>query len=275
MTDDERFEQFLREAAADYQAPRGETPRDDMWAAIQRQRGAAAATPRTAASPAAAPVVPIHAVPAQPATRRWMWIGMAATLALGVLIGRYALRTDPSRDVAANAAPSVQNATPTTPSVATPATAPAGATAAASAVIPPHTNNARSEAAMSANRDRVTAAAPSATYSVASARHLQAVQVLLASFAADPADARSDSLVSVWARGLLSNTRLLLDSPAARDPQRARLLQDLEVILVQLVQRAPGGDTEARSAVERSIQKSQIIPRLRSALPASLQSGTE
>lgn len=248
MTDDERFEQFLHEAAADYQAPRGETPRDEMWAAIQAARGANAGTTGTL-------VTPLRPAIAHQATRRWMWMGMAATLALGVLIGRYALRTEPARDVAASS-PSTPNVTPKAPSTA--------ASRAPAVVTTP------------SNPRRALAATPTNTpYSVASARHLQAVQLLLVSFASDSADVRSDSLVSAWARGLLSNTRLLLDSPAARDPQRARLLQDLEVILVQLVQRAPGGDADARSAVERSIQKSQIIPRLRSALPASLQSGTE
>jgi hypothetical protein len=88
-------------------------------------------------------------------------------------------------------------------------------------------------------------------------------------------DARSDSIVATWARGLLTNTRLLLDSPAARDPQRARLLQDLELILVQIVQRSPSGAAAGRSVVERTLERTQIIPRLRSALPAGLPSGTD
>lgn len=241
MTDDERFEQFLRENSADYESPRGEVPRDEMWKAIQAQRGTGASVPmfqRTAA-------------------RRWAWVGMAATLLIGVGIGRYAYRNQPEPQ------PGVVATTPSTMSrgdapQATPLDTP-------DAVV--HDSPAApANGAGSANNG---------AYAVASDRHLQAVQVLLTSFSTENADTRSDSLVATWARGLLTNTRLLLDSPAARDPQRARLLQDLEVILVQLVQRSPGAAAADRSDVERTLEKTQIIPRLRSALPAGLPSGTD
>ncbi len=241
MTDDERFEQFLRENSADYESPRGEVPRDDMWNAIQTQRGTGAAVPmfhRTAA-------------------RRWAWIGMAATLLIGVGIGRYAYRTQPA------SAPTVVAATqsPTVP-VDAPQAKPLDARV---SVVP-------NSPAASANG---ASSSTNGAYAVASDRHLQAVQVLLTSYSTDNADTRSDSLVAAWARGLLTNTRLLLDSPAARDPQRARLLQDLEVVLVQLVQRSPGAAVADRVDVERTLERTQIIPRLRSALPAGLPSGTD
>jgi hypothetical protein len=76
MTDDERFEQFLRENSADYESPRGEVPRGEMWDAIQTPRGTGAA------------VAMFHAPPRA-------WIGMAATLLIGVGIGRYAYRSHP------------------------------------------------------------------------------------------------------------------------------------------------------------------------------------
>ncbi|MBI5601488.1 MAG: hypothetical protein HY944_07985 [Gemmatimonadetes bacterium] len=241
MTDEERFEQFLREASADYESPRGEVPRDEMWAAIQAQRGTGASVPmfrRTAA-------------------RRWAWVGMAATLLIGVGIGRYAYRSqpEPQPGVVASA-----------PSTSAPSDAPQGQPLDAPATVSPVSPAAPANGASSTNNG---------AYAVASDRHLQAVQVLLTSFSTENADTRSDSLVAAWARGLLSNTRLLLDSPAARDRQRARLLQDLEVILVQLVQRSPGAAAADRSDVERTLEKTQIIPRLRSALPAGLPSGTD
>ena len=243
-TDDERFEQYLREAAADYEAPRGEVPRDEMWAAVQSRRGANTVAPRLAFA----------------AARRWTWIGMAAMLLLGVSIGRFAMH---SGAVPAAKTPVVATNSPASP----PATAPV-ATESPRAVMP--TPVATRPAARQS-----PSAAGNGTYAVASNRHLQAVQLLLASYTAEAPSARGDSLLGRWARDLLSNTRLLLDSPAARDPVRARLLQDLEVILVQLVQQAPGEDTEERSAIERTLQKTQVIPRLRSALPASLHSGTD
>lgn len=240
MTEDERFEQFLREASADYESPRGEVPRDEMWAAIQTQRGTGASVPmfqRTAA-------------------RRWAWIGMAATLLIGVGIGRYAYRSQPE-------APAV---VASTPSPTSPADAPQAQPVDEPASVVPNSPSTPANGAPSTTNG---------AYAVASDRHLQAVQVLLTSYSTENADTRSDSLVSTWARGLLTNTRLLLDSPAARDPQRARLLQDLEVILVQLVQRSPGAAVADRSDVERTLEKTQIFPRLRSALPAGLPSGTD
>ncbi|MBA4072971.1 MAG: hypothetical protein C0497_14200 [Gemmatimonas sp.] len=241
MTDEERFEQFLRDASADYESPRGEVPRDEMWAAIQAERGTGASVPmfqRTAA-------------------RRWAWIGMAATLLIGVGIGRYASRGEPE------AQPGV---VATAPSATSTGDAPQGQPLDAPETVAPDSPAAPANSAPSTTNS---------AYAVASDRHLQAVQVLLTSFSTENADTRSDSLVAAWARGLLTNTRLLLDSPAARDSQRARLLQDLEVILVQLVQRSPDAAAADRSDVERTLQKTQIIPRLRSAFPAGLPSGTD
>ncbi len=246
MTDDERFEQFLRDNSADYEAPRGEVPRDEMWAAIQTVRGTGASVPifqRTAA-------------------RRWAWIGMAATLLIGVGIGRYAYRSQPAHVPAVAA-----NAPVISPPADAPQTNPLDAPTRAIPMAP--------SSAPANNAPATNGSSSNGAYVVASDRHLQAVQVLLTSFSTENADTRSDSLVAAWARGLLTNTRLLLDSPAARDPQRARLLQDLEVVLVQLVQSSPGAAVADRSDVERTIQKTQIIPRLRSALPAGLPSGTD
>jgi hypothetical protein len=126
-----------------------------------------------------------------------------------------------------------------------------------------------------AQDSRTLAGAGPTTYTLVATRHLADVEALLSSYAASPADARADSALATWAKSLLSNTRLLLDSPAARDPVRARLLADLEVILVQLVQRSPGGNAEEHSSVDRTLNKTQIIPRLRSAVPAGLRNGTD
>jgi len=256
MTDDERFEQVVREAAADYEAPRGEVPREAMWNAIRAQR-AAAAPPRLAAPVAVR----------RPASRVRMWMGMAATLLLGVAVGRFAWqRNEPATLVPAATAPAHgrQAAVATTD---VPAVAQDGGP---SVAIAPRAAVRRTPADGRLRSDAVVNG-----YTVATAAHLENVEALLTTVAASSAEARTDSLVARWARDLLSNTRLLLDSPAARDPMRARLLQDLEVILVQLVQRSPGGNAEERSSLERTLNRTQIIPRLRSAVPASLHSGTD
>lgn len=253
MTDDERFEHILKEAAVDYGAPRGEVPREAMWEAIRARR-------------AAAPVAPLAPAPApRHAPKRWVWMGMAATLLLGVAVGRFAWQGGTSRAVA-TAIPAPSNT--------------AASVTADSAIDRPVTSGVSSAASMPAARpdrqdSRPIADVTSTTYSFVAAQHLADVEALLTSYSASPADARSDFLLGAWAKSLLSNTRLLLDSPAARDPVRARLLADLEVILVQLVQRSPGSSVEERSAVERTLKKNQLIPRLRSAVPAGLHSGTD
>lgn len=68
---DDRFEEVLREAARDYHRP-PETPRDEMWAAIEAERRQRRAAPRV--------------ITLRPA---WRWgLGMAAVLLVGIAIGR-------------------------------------------------------------------------------------------------------------------------------------------------------------------------------------------
>lgn len=253
MTDDERFEQLVRDAAADYGAPRDEVPREAMWEAIRARRAAAPVTP------------PVPTSASRHTRRNWVWMGMAAMLLLGVAVGRYATHRD------ANAGPAAA-VTPSSALANRAAATPASGGPAATQEIP----GAKGLVATPRKYDaRPIAGSGTTTYSLVAARHLADVEALLTSYSASPADARTDVLLAAWAKDLLSSTRLLLDSPAARDPVRARLLQDLEVILVQLVQRSPGGEAEERSAVERTLNKNQLIPRLRSAVPAGLHSGTD
>jgi uncharacterized protein involved in type VI secretion and phage assembly len=105
-------------------------------------------------------------------------------------------------------------------------------------------------------------------YQVATIRHLSNAEALLTAFRTDSRDAKMDAQLSVWARDLLSNTRLLLDSPAADDPQRARLLGDLELVLAEIVQLSPGATAQDRGLIEGSIRNGQVMTRLRSAIPA-------
>ena len=57
-------------------------------------------------------------------------------------------------------------------------------------------------------------------------------EAMLTVFKTDLNQGRMDAQISAWGKDLLSNTRLLLDSPAAQDPVRRKLLQDLELVLV-------------------------------------------
>lgn len=249
MTEDDRFEQFLRDAAADYQAPRTEVPRDEMWAAIRAE---------LAAARAAAPS-PVRVTPWRRRPLVFAVAGMAATLLVGVAIGRYATRNTTAPAIAASPVTDDSSALPSTVAVAPDAPVADPLYAAA-----PANGGARNGSAT-----------PTVVYNAVASRHLASVEALLTSYEASKAAAHPDTLLGAWAKSLLSDTRLLIDSPVAQDPTRARLLSDLELILVQLVQRASPADTSSRAAVERTLEKKQIIPRLRSAVPASLLSGTD
>ena len=97
---------------------------------------------------------------------------------------------------------------------------------------------------------------------VASREHMQRAEALITVVAAAPADAMMDSLTGRWAREMLTNTRLLLDSPAGDDVSRRRLLEDLETLLVQLVQRS-GGAVDERYLIDRTLERTQLLTRLR------------
>src|SRR5579862_1595507 len=71
-TDDERFSVFLEREARGYNTPPAGVPREEMWAAIAARRRAVAQRRR----------------------RIGMWIGLAATLLIGVGIGRVTMRRE-------------------------------------------------------------------------------------------------------------------------------------------------------------------------------------
>jgi hypothetical protein len=106
-------------------------------------------------------------------------------------------------------------------------------------------------------------------YQVATTRHLADAEALLTTFSLESRDAAMNRNIAEWAKGLISNTRLLLDSPAGDDPRRAKLLQDLELVLAQIVQLSPGRASSDRELIKGSIQEGNVITRLRTAIPAN------
>jgi hypothetical protein len=118
-------------------------------------------------------------------------------------------------------------------------------------------------------------AAPSAASQITVANHLGQAEALLTSFKTrSTTDHELDAQLGAWARQLLSNTRLLLDSPIANDPQRRPLLEDLELVLVQIVQLSPGSTAQDRELIEKTLQQDHVLTRLRIANPANAQRGT-
>jgi hypothetical protein len=164
---------------------------------------------------------------------RYAWIGIAAALVIGVAIGKFAFTRQDASTLAARGDASASGS-PTDSS--------------------------------------------GGSYALAATAQLARAEVLLTAYGASDhgvsTNAGVDKQLSTWARDILSNTRLLLDSPAADDPSRRRLLQDLELVLVQMVQRSPtAGVEEERSHIDRSMQRTQVLSRLRSALPAGRNNG--
>ena len=113
----------------------------------------------------------------------------------------------------------------------------------------------------------------STTYDVASVNHLTAVEAMLTSFRAEPTTA-NDQALQRWARDLLANTRLLMDSPAGEDAVRRQLLGDLEYVLARIVQLDPNAPAADRAMVDRAINREQVLTRIRSSIPAGFPSGS-
>ena len=194
MTED-RFEEFVARAARGYNAPPADVPRDEMWARIDEARRF-----QRRARP-------------QPRTAWVRWgMGVAAVLAVGIAIGRYAPQS-----------------------------------------APPPVNTAEAE--------RPAAELP---YRLAAIRHLSQAEALLTSFRAS--DQAGDE-VKRSAGDLLTTTRLMLDSPAAEDPQVRRLLEDLELVLAQISQ-LPAARADEKQIIEDAIENKDVLPRLRATVPS-------
>ncbi|MGK7311310.1 MAG: hypothetical protein ACN0LA_03650 [Candidatus Longimicrobiales bacterium M2_2A_002] len=113
------------------------------------------------------------------------------------------------------------------------------------------------EAPAAAARDR----SPSMSVRLAAAEHMGDAEAMLTLFQASEGT-EDRAAAARWARDLLATTRMLLDSRAAEDPELARLLEDLELVLVQIANTGPDGDQEL---IEEGIRQQQLLPKLRTA----------
>jgi hypothetical protein len=283
---EDKFEDFLKKAAQGYNVPPVRTPRDEMWSAIQAKRSAG---PR---------VVYGGGAVEEPSQRRFpsrIWIGAAAAavllLATGVGLGRWTAKTEAPGAVATTIPPTLsQPALPgdrgntatgeTHPNVALSGSGNVPSNNTARATAPSKLGN-PPENARVAYGTRGTSISPSAgagtssAYQLTAVRHLSEAEALLTSFRTrTTADQQMDAQLGSWARELLSNTRLLLDSPVANDPQRRPLLEDLELVLVQIVQLSPGSTPQDRELIEKTLQHDHVMTRLRTAIPAGSQRGS-
>jgi len=279
MTED-NFEEFLKKSAQSYNTPPARVPRDEMWSAIQAKR---AAGPRVVYGGGATYVRGQKRF----GTRVWLGAAAAAMLlvATGVGIGRWTAA--PKTSTIATTLPTQPVAvTPNTtagagagPAAPEPASAPGAVTrnfpergiGAGNRAVASNTVKPNASSVASAN----PSASPSSAYQLTTVQHLSEAEALLTSFRTRPnADQQMDAQLGAWARQLLSNTRLLLDSPVANDPQRRPLLEDLELVLVQIVQLSPGSTPQDRELIEKTLQQDHVMTRLRTAIPAGAQRGS-
>jgi hypothetical protein len=256
-TDD--FDDRLRAASRDYNRP-GETPRERMWTEIR-----AARTRRVT-------------IPAQPIRSRRFWlipVAAAAVLIIGIAIGR------------------LSNRLPVMPNGPTISVARADSGKPAPGRIPdsvasPNSLKRLGQIAPRRTPDsgRPTPIAPRSTprsqpyngdatstaYRLAVVEHLAGTEAMLMSFRAAAKRGDVDAQITAWAKNLLTTTRLMQASAAQEDPTMKRLLDDLELVLVQIAQYTSAGPhrVEELELIEHSIERRGVIGKLHTNVPARL-----
>jgi hypothetical protein len=288
--DDDILDERIRAlTAAQYHAPEGSVPRDAMWAQIAAARRTARAGVTTDAPAHDATVIPL-APRRRPRTVVFGWGALlAAGLVLGIAIERV---RDPevggtTKSSVAVIAPRTDSAPVVTPAESTNTDSVRGVAQPDREAMPSPAPKSRDVVAPRATQEYAVAepreaardlpALPDSTvqtfYRTAAAQTLAQAEALLIAYRGaenvrDPAAMRQ---AARWARDVLSSTRLLLDSPAGRDPQMRMLFSDLELILAQIVQLS-GTPLQARERelIEDAMRDRDLLPRIRSAVPAGL-----
>lgn len=213
MTED-RFDELMRDAGRTYRNP-PEPDFDAMWQSIEHQHFNAAAH-RDGAGAAKRPSL-------QLLTNRW--IAIAATLVIGIGIGRASM------------------------SVGTVIRADIDPTASVATAEP-------------ASRADTSLGRP---YELETSRYLGQTAALLVSLPSEVRSGGANPQFALRAADLLSRTRLLIDSPAATDPAMRALLEDLELVLMQVVRLHGSNSAVDLDLINRALEQRDVIPRLRTA----------
>jgi hypothetical protein len=115
-------------------------------------------------------------------------------------------------------------------------------------------------------------------YRLAVVEHMARAEVLLTSFLAEsrtsPTDARTVAQFASLSRDLLKTTRLLLATRTTDDPALTRLLEDLELVLMQISQYTSEGRRGDLDAINQSLDRRNVLPKLRSTIPAGASAST-
>lgn len=126
--------------------------------------------------------------------------------------------------------------------------------------------------------DASSASTPSPTAGgngLAARAHLGRSEALLTMVRADARDGRVDPAVAEWAEDLLAQTRLLLDRPNGVERGMQDLLLDLELVLVQVVGLAKSDrdDEQARAEVQltlKALDEGDVLPRIQAQIPPTM-----
>jgi len=92
--------------------------------------------------------------------------------------------------------------------------------------------------------------------------YLARTEALLASFPVDAGRGRAPE-VAGWARQLLLDTRLMIDSPMGSDAPLVQLLQDLELLLAQIASLPAHNPQQEILLIEEGIRQNRVLARLR------------
>ena len=182
-----------------------------------------------------------------PIRRRWGWavggFAAAAVLTVGIVIGRRLERASvPSTTVAA---------------------------------IPQPNRSSSPESGAAAARTQ--SESENLAYRLVMLRHLAGTEAMITAFRSAARRGEVDAQIGDWSRELLGTTRMLEVSPVTQDPTMRRLLEDLDLVLVQIAQYVTSGkhNPDDLDLIEQSINKRGVIIKLRSSLPArALPAGT-
>jgi hypothetical protein len=115
-------------------------------------------------------------------------------------------------------------------------------------------------------------------YRLAVVEHMARSELLLTSFLsesrANPNTPRTAAQFAVLSRDLLKTTRLLLATRTADEPALTRLLEDLELVLMQISQYTSEGRSGDLDAINQSLDRRNVLPKLRSTIPAGASAST-
>jgi len=112
---------------------------------------------------------------------------------------------------------------------------------------------------------RVTDQPSTLPYRLAAAEYLTRTEALLTGFRAETRAGEPAAQFSTQARDLLATTRLILDSPAARDVRLKGLLEDLELVLAQIAQLSARGDRGDVQLIKQGLEQRGVLLRLQTA----------